>query len=166
MDEHQIASEAVAHLRASFDAGKNKTRAARLRHLESMRDVIVKGRARLEQALMEDLHKSNQEAYYTEMNLVEHEIQHMVDELDHYMSPTAVGTDLLNIGGYSRTYPDPLGVVCVSLGSWFFGEGRAVAGVAAQLVCGAWASRSLPAEAACSKPRRQGPHSVCPRAMS
>eukprot|EP00947_MAST-08B_sp_MAST-8B-sp1_P004444 g4444.t1 len=117
MDEHQIASEAVAHLRASFDAGKNKTRAARLRHLESMRDVIVKGRARLEQALMEDLHKSNQEAYYTEMNLVEHEIQHMVDELDHYMSPTAVGTDLLNIGGYSRTYPDPLGVVCI-IGAW------------------------------------------------
>ena len=78
---------------------------------------MVEGRPLLIEALASDLHKSSTEAYYTEMNLVEHEIQHMLDHLGAYMAPTAVGTDLLNIGGSSATYPDPLGVVLV-IGAW------------------------------------------------
>ena len=69
------------------------------------------------EAMKSDLNKSEVEAYYTEMNLVEHEIQHMVDHLKSYMAPSSVGTDLLNIGGASAVYPDPLGVVCV-IGAW------------------------------------------------
>lgn len=48
---------------------------------------------------------------------MEHEIQHMLDDLDELMAPEAVGTDLLNAPGTSRIYKDPLGVVLV-LGAW------------------------------------------------
>ena len=107
----------VKSLRTSFDNGINKSLASRIRNLESLRDVLVKGREELCTALKKDLNKNEPEAYYTEINLVEHEIQHMLDNLSSYMAPEAVGTDLLNIGGSSRIYPDPLGVICV-IGAW------------------------------------------------
>lgn len=95
----------------------NKSYESRVSNLEGLRSVILKGRSKLCEAMKKDLNKSEVEAYYTEMNLVEHEIQHMVDHLKSYMSPQSVSTDLLNIGGASAIYPDPLGVVCV-IGAW------------------------------------------------
>ncbi|GMH56472.1 hypothetical protein TL16_g02142 [Triparma laevis f. inornata] len=107
----------VAELRKNFDNGVNKSYESRIRNLEGLRTVLVKGKAKLCEALRKDLGKCEVESYYTEMNLCEHEIQHMVDHLKSYMAPQVVGTDLLNIGGASRIYPDPLGVVCV-IGAW------------------------------------------------
>ena len=107
----------MEELRKSFEAGVNKSYESRVSNLEGLRSVILKGRSKLCEAMKKDLNKSEVEAYYTEMNLVEHEIQHMVDHLKSYMSPQSVSTDLLNIGGASAIYPDPLGVVCV-IGAW------------------------------------------------
>lgn len=107
----------VDELRKNFNAGVNKSYESRIRNLEALRSILIKGREKLCEALKADLNKCSVESYYTEMNLCEHEIQHMVDHLSSYMSPSPVSTDLLNIGGSSAIHPDPLGVVCV-IGAW------------------------------------------------
>lgn len=88
-----------------------------MRNLKSLRSLLVEGREDLCAALAKDLHKSHAESYFTEMNLIEHEIEHMMGHLNRYMAAETVGTDLLNLGGTSQIYPEALGVVCV-IGAW------------------------------------------------
>ena len=89
-EEDDSVDRVFTRLRRSFDSGRLRTKHARLRNLRALRQVLVEGRPLLIEALGKDLHKSSTESYYTEMNLVEHEIQHMIDHLGSYMSPTSV----------------------------------------------------------------------------
>merc|ERR1740130_119238 len=115
--EEKIAAEAVAQLRTSFKSKKTMSEAWRRQQLLQMQKMLQENREQFTKALYDDLHKSQVEGYYTEMNLIEHEIQHMLDELHDLMQPEKANTNLLNIPGWSRIYKDPLGVVMV-MGVW------------------------------------------------
>jgi len=115
--EEKMAAEAVAELRASFKSKKTLSEAWRRQQLLQMQKMLQENRDQFVKALYDDLHKSEVEGYYTEMNLIEHEIQHMLDELHEMMQPEKAATNLFNIPGWSRIYKDPLGVVMV-MGVW------------------------------------------------
>lgn len=109
--------ETVKQLRESFFTGKTLTREWRLGQLNAMMRMVTEGRTKLCRALNEDLHKSMAEGYFTEVNLVEQEIQHAIDSLDRWMAPTSVPTNVLNLPGSSYLHKDPLGVVLI-IGAW------------------------------------------------
>ena len=78
------------------------TRQDFMRFIQSEKDALC-------EALRLDLHKNPTEAYFMEINLIEHEIQHMLDHLEEWAKPEVVSTDLLNIPGASEIRRDPLG---------------------------------------------------------
>jgi len=116
-EEEMTAQQAVSDLRDSFMAKRTLPEAWRREQLMALQRMLQENREKFVQALHQDLHKSEVEAYYTEMNLVEHELQQMLDELHELMQPEKVPTNLLNIPGWGRIYKDPLGVVCI-MGVW------------------------------------------------
>jgi aldehyde dehydrogenase (NAD+) len=117
--KREIASvpDDVETLRKTFRSGVTKPKSWRIQQLLGMQRLMREGKSELCTALLKDLHKSEVEGYFTEINLVEHEIQHMLDHIDEYIKPEKVNTDPLNLPGWSRIYKDPLGV-CLIMGAW------------------------------------------------
>mmetsp|Transcript_25508 Transcript_25508/g.35334 ORF Transcript_25508/g.35334 Transcript_25508/m.35334 type:complete len:512 (+) Transcript_25508:653-2188(+) len=111
------ASETVNKLRESFNSGKTRSREWRVEQLNAFLTMLREGREQLQKALYEDLHKNPAESFFTEINLVEHEVVHMLDHIDEYMAPEKTSTDVLNFPGWSYVYKDPLGV-CLIIGAW------------------------------------------------
>eukprot|EP00966_Prymnesium_polylepis_P009392 216284-Prymnesium_polylepis.1 len=75
--------------------------------------MVLEARDELAQALKADLNKSPEQAYLTELNMVEKEVQNALDHLEDWCAPTAVGTDVGNMLalGRSELVAEPLGVV-------------------------------------------------------
>ena len=105
----------VAGLRASFSAGLTRPRAWRRRTLLAFQRMMREKRGEMCAALKADLNKSPAQAWMTELNLVEADIQMALDHLDDWMAPRRVGTDIFNLlgGGRSEIHKDPKGVVCL-----------------------------------------------------
>ena len=114
--EKQIAND-VSVLRRSFKAGKTKPLSARRASLEAMRRMISENKSLFCSALWEDLHKSHTEAMFSEIALVEMEIQEHLDHFEDWAAPQKVSHDLMNIPGSSAIHSDPLGVCCI-FGPW------------------------------------------------
>jgi len=109
--------QAVDSLRQIFKSGVTRDVNWRKVQLNAFMRMLVEGRTEIEEALHADLKKSPTEAYVTEINQVMHEVQHMIDNLDHLMAPRKMKTDMMNLPGDSFQYADPLGVVLV-VGAW------------------------------------------------
>eukprot|EP00009_Paramoeba_aestuarina_P002800 CAMPEP_0201522466 /NCGR_PEP_ID=MMETSP0161_2-20130828/17572_1 /ASSEMBLY_ACC=CAM_ASM_000251 /TAXON_ID=180227 /ORGANISM="Neoparamoeba aestuarina, Strain SoJaBio B1-5/56/2" /LENGTH=509 /DNA_ID=CAMNT_0047921315 /DNA_START=111 /DNA_END=1640 /DNA_ORIENTATION=+ len=113
----EVIAEDVQTVRSSFNSGKTRSAEWRKSQLEAFLKMMREEREAMQAALLKDLHKSNAEAFFTELNLVEAEIVHMLDHLSTYMEPTKKSTDILNFPGWSYIYKDPLGV-CLIVGAW------------------------------------------------
>jgi aldehyde dehydrogenase (NAD+) len=109
----------VAGLRASFNAGATRSSAWRRKTLLAFQRMMREKRGEMCAALKADLNKSPAQAWMTELNLVEADIQMALDHLEEWMQPKAVGTDIFNLlgGGRSEIHKDPKGVVCL-YGAW------------------------------------------------
>ncbi len=114
--EKQIAND-VSVLRRSFEAGKTKPLTARRASLEAMRRMVTENKSLICSALWEDLHKSASEAIFSEISLVQDEIQEHLDYFEDWAAPQRVSHDLLNMPGSSAIHSDPLGVCCI-FGAW------------------------------------------------
>mmetsp|Transcript_26553 Transcript_26553/g.74206 ORF Transcript_26553/g.74206 Transcript_26553/m.74206 type:complete len:507 (+) Transcript_26553:89-1609(+) len=136
-------NEDVAVLRRSFREGKTRSREWRLGQLEAFKRMMTEGLQKFSKALWDDLHKSAAESYFTEINVVEHEIQHMINNLDVYMAPKKVGTDVMNVPGWSYIYKDPLGVVAV-IGAWNYPVHLTLACLAGAIAAGNCALVKVP----------------------
>ena len=132
-------------LRASFRSGKTKTKEWRISQLQAFRRMLKEGRAELCEAMYEDLHKHRAEGYFTEVSILDHEIQHMLDHLDEYMAPESVSTDLLNIPGWSYVYKDPLGVALV-IGAWNYPVQLSLMPVIGAIAAGCCACLKVPSD--------------------
>ena len=115
------------------------------------------------EALGKDLHKDPTEAYYMEINLVDHEIQHMLDHLEEWSSPEAVSTDILNIPGVSEIRRDPLGVVLI-IGAWNYPIQLTLCPLAGALAAGNAAVIKVPSEHY-SRHCSEAMHSLLPKYM-
>lgn len=73
----------------------------RIRILQDLKAAIKQHEKDILQALAHDLHKSEQEAYTTEVGIVYEEINHTLKHLHKWAKPTRVKTPLTHIGSKS-----------------------------------------------------------------
>jgi aldehyde dehydrogenase (NAD+) len=110
-------SASLEKLRQFFESGATRTYAFRREQLEKLKASILKHENELYAALREDLKKSPEEAWVTELGLVMAEIHAALRNLRRWMKPRKTGTNLLNFPSRSSVRKEPLGVVLI-IGPW------------------------------------------------
>ncbi|GJI57293.1 aldehyde dehydrogenase [Bacillus altitudinis] len=85
----------------------------RIRLLNDLKKTIKHHEKDILQALAHDLHKSEQEAYTTEIGMVYEEINHTVKHLHKWAKPSRAKTPLTHIGSKSMIIKEPYGSVLI-----------------------------------------------------
>jgi len=68
-------------------------------------------------ALYQDLHKSEEEAFITEVGYLTKDVKYLLSHIDGWAKPRSVGTPLLAMPGKSMIKAEPLGT-CLVIGAW------------------------------------------------
>lgn len=89
----------------------------RLNYLKSLKRTILKYELEIKQALFEDLGKSSQESYSTEIGIVLLELSLFIKKLKKWMKPKRVKSSLIAFPSRSFVYPEPFGKVLI-IGPW------------------------------------------------
>lgn len=100
-------------LRQFFNTGATFDVAFRRKQLESLLLLLKNEEKSLANALHEDLGKSPQEAWLTEIGFVKHELEHVLHHLKDWTGAQKVPTPLFLQPGASRIQPQPRGVVMI-----------------------------------------------------
>ena len=100
-------------MRTYVNSGATRSYAFRRQQLLILRDAIQKNEKAIYEALYMDLKKSPEEAYATEIGLVQMEIRTALKNLRSWTRPVPVKTNLLNLPSSSKIIHDPLGVVLI-----------------------------------------------------
>lgn len=106
----EVITQALVNQRAFFGAQKTKSLRFRLDQLKKLKKAIKKYQVELQDALWTDLHKSNEEAYITEISIVNQEIDYHIKHLNGWMRPKRVRTPLHLLPSSSKITYEPLGV--------------------------------------------------------
>ncbi|MFY7899983.1 MAG: aldehyde dehydrogenase [Chitinophagaceae bacterium] len=96
-----------------FSEGNTLSYAFRKKQLQLLYEAIKIHETAILQALYEDLHKSNEEAFATEVGFVYSEIKHVLTHLENWMMPQKVSTPIILQPSTSWVQRDPLGVTCI-----------------------------------------------------
>jgi aldehyde dehydrogenase (NAD+) len=104
-------------LRRYFESGATRSFAFRKEQLKNLKQAIVDHEQELYTALSDDLKKSPEESWVTELGMVTAEINAAIKNLRNWMEPENVGTNLLNFPSSSKIMKEPLGVVLI-VGPW------------------------------------------------
>ena len=104
-------------MRSYYNSGKTKPYAFRKEQLIKLRDAINEYETALHEALYTDLKKSPEECWVTETGFLLSEINNTIKNLNGWMQPDLVSTNLLNMPSSSMVMKDPLGVVLI-IGPW------------------------------------------------
>ncbi|MBN6188837.1 aldehyde dehydrogenase [Aneurinibacillus sp. BA2021] len=110
--ETNIAS-IVERQRAYFFSQQTKPLSFRLEQLERLREAVKRHEGDILSALKQDLHKSEFEAYTTEIGMVLEEIRFTMKHLRTWAKPKRVKTALTHFGSKGWVLPEPYGVVLV-----------------------------------------------------
>lgn len=105
-----IIIQQIENQRKFFSADKTKDIDFRLAQLRKLKSAIHKYQKKLEAALWEDLHKSPEEAYLTEISIVTGEINNHIKHLKRWSKPKRVSTPLHLFPSSSRVMYEPLGL--------------------------------------------------------
>jgi len=100
-----------------FRTNQTKSLSFRLDALRKLRQAIIRYEQELLRALKEDLHKSEFEAYTTEIGILLEEIRFTSKHLPAWVKPRKVKTPFTHIGSKSYIYPEPYGVALI-LSPW------------------------------------------------
>ncbi|WP_406621079.1 aldehyde dehydrogenase [Bacillus atrophaeus] len=103
----------ISRHQAFFTAGHTRPIKARLDALRNIKQAIKTYEADVLSALYQDLHKSEHEAYTTEIGIVLKEISFVMKRLRKWAKPRKVKTPLTHIGSQSVMIPEPYGTVLV-----------------------------------------------------
>jgi aldehyde dehydrogenase (NAD+) len=112
-----LTTEKLEGLRHRFQMGVLATYEARIQLLKQLKQSILRNEEAIYNALQQDLHKSKEESWVTEIGITIAEINHALAHLKKWMRPKRVATNLVNLPSSSYLYPEPLGVVLV-IGPW------------------------------------------------
>ena len=116
MSTHSLIDQ-LQFSRQYFNSGITKSYSFRRQQLQKLKSSIGKYESDLNQALFNDLKKSPEEAWVTELGFVIAEINYAIKNLSQWMRPERVRTNLLNFPSSSYILKEPLGVVLV-IGPW------------------------------------------------
>lgn len=100
-------------VRNFFESGITKSYDFRKKQLLKLKKALEQYEQRIYEALYADLKKSPEECWVTENGFVYAEINHTLRNLDRWMEPEKVSTNLLNLPSKSFIMSEPLGVVLI-----------------------------------------------------
>ncbi len=100
-------------MRQWVDAGNARSLSFRLTQLRLLKQALLEREQEINKALYEDLRKSPEEVWATELGLVHHEIDTTIRNLKNWMRPKARKTNLLNWPSQSQIRPEPKGLVLI-----------------------------------------------------
>jgi aldehyde dehydrogenase (NAD+) len=110
-NDHLLPSLSAA--RNYFNSGATRTYGFRKAQLQKLKQILLAHEADINQALYDDLKKSPEEVYASELGLLLSEITLTIKNLHRWMQPVHAGTNLMNLPSSSKIYRDPLGVVLI-----------------------------------------------------
>ena len=93
-----------------YATGQTRSAAFRIENLKKFKKAIKQYEERISDALNTDLHKSDKEAYLTEISIVNQEIDLHIKKIRRWMKSKWVSTPLHLLPSKSRIYYEPLGV--------------------------------------------------------
>lgn len=93
-----------------FRTGKSQGIDFRISQLKLLKKAVLTHQSSIEEALWSDLHKSPEEAYLTEINIVLSEIENHLKHLKKWAKPKRVSTPLILFPSVSKVLYEPLGV--------------------------------------------------------
>ncbi|QOY38391.1 aldehyde dehydrogenase [Anaerobacillus isosaccharinicus] len=125
----------VEKQRAFFRTGKTKEVKFRIESLEKLRKAVRDHEEELMKALYVDLHKTEFDAYATEIGFVLHEIRFVLKNLNSWVKPRKVKTPMTHIGSTSMIYPEPYGVSLI-IAPWNYPFQLAVAPLIGAIAAG------------------------------
>ncbi|MBR5820115.1 MAG: aldehyde dehydrogenase [Alistipes sp.] len=106
---HAQILQLIESQRAYFRSGATRSYAFRRAQLKRFEQALRKWEQPLAEALWQDLHKSYEEAYMTELSIVMGEIKNHLKHLKGWMRPKGVCSPLKMFPSTSRTMTEPLG---------------------------------------------------------
>jgi len=110
----EIIVQLIENQRAFFATNTTKDINFRLVQLRKLKSAIQKNQKKLEEALWEDLHKSPEEAYLTEISIVTGEITNHIKHLKNWAKPKRVSTPLHLLPSASKIIYEPLGLSLIT----------------------------------------------------
>ncbi len=100
-------------VRNYYHTGASKKPAFRKQQLLNLKSTLLKYENEIYAALYEDLKKSPEECWVTEIGLLLSEINYVLNNLDKWIRPQKVKTNLLNFPSSSFILNEPMGVVLI-----------------------------------------------------
>jgi len=109
----EIVEQKFAKQSTFFATHQTKEIDFRLANLKKLKQVVLDNEENIKQALWEDLHKSPEEAYLTEINIVVSEIDHHIKNIKKWAKPKKVSTTLQLQPSSSNIIYEPLGIALI-----------------------------------------------------
>ncbi|MBD2665537.1 aldehyde dehydrogenase [Richelia sinica FACHB-800] len=109
-------AEIISQQRTFFATGKTKDITFRLEQLKKLERMIIENKSAIIQALYADLHKSEFEAYSSELFVIK-EIRKVIKNLASWAKPRKAPVEVELFPYRAQIYPEPLGVVLI-IGAW------------------------------------------------
>src|SRR5688500_2690537 len=109
--------QSLVRLREYFNSGATRSYEFRLKQLNMLKSSILKYEQELYKALHDDLMRSAEESWVTDIGFVLAELNVAIRKLHKWMRPEKKRTNLLNFPSQSRICTEPLGVVLI-IGTW------------------------------------------------
>lgn len=100
-----------------FDSGATMSLSWRKRQLSAFLDLLQKEEKNIAAALHQDLHKSSEESYITEIGYLIKDVRFLLKNVKKWMKPISKGTPLLAMPAKSYLKSEPLGT-CLVIGAW------------------------------------------------
>ncbi len=103
----------IEKMQEYFLSGATRPYEFRKQQLEKLRRVIEQNEDAVMEALYNDLHKSKEESYTTEIGFLYAEFSHTLKHLKSWMAPKSVSTPLLIFPSKSKIIQESLGVTLI-----------------------------------------------------
>ena len=139
LEKHTISEQEIEQLvenqRRYFRSNATLPVEFRLQQLEKLRDLIQRHEDDLHAAIYEDFGKSKHHNQLTEIFPLYEELDTAIENVEKWVKPRSVPTNLLNQPGKSYIVPEPLGVTLV-IGAWNFPYNLSLTPVVGSMVAG------------------------------
>ena len=111
--EEKVIALHLKSQRAFFASNETKDLTFRLEQLRKLKEVVLEYQERIQHALWDDLHKSPEEAYLTEISIVLSEIDNHTKHLKKWAKPKRVSIPLYLRPSSSKIIYEPLGIALI-----------------------------------------------------
>lgn len=106
-----------ARLDDYFESGATHSFSWRKRQLSAFLELLQKEEKQIASALHQDLHKSPEESYITEVGYLIKDVRYLLKHTQKWMKPSSKSTPMLAMPAKSYLQAEPLGT-CLVIGAW------------------------------------------------